>query len=170
MRLHPSPLFAVTAILLTLAVVACGGSSEPEEESCVSSEIVLCLTNQAGNTARLDLEIADSAEERTKGLSMRDSLPEDTGMLFVIERRGPGFWMKDTTIPLSVAFVAPCGEIVHLADMQPLSLEIVSTPLEYRFGLEVNQGWFAALNIAIGDKLELPASMLAATSCPAPGS
>ncbi|MPZ48784.1 MAG: DUF192 domain-containing protein [Dehalococcoidia bacterium] len=147
-------------MLILLSAVACGSSPGPEEEPCISGETLLCLTNQAGETARLDIELADTNEERTKGLSMRASLPEDTGMLFVIERRGPGFWMKDTTIPLSVAFVAPCGEIVHLADMEPLSLTIHGTPLEYRFGLEVNQGWFATNGISVGDKLELPASLL----------
>jgi uncharacterized membrane protein (UPF0127 family) len=77
-------------------------------------------------------------------------------MLFVIEQRGAGFWMKDTTIPLSVAFIAPCGEIVHIAHMEPLTLQLHSTPLEYRFGLEVNRGWFEAHAIAIGDTVKLP--------------
>jgi uncharacterized membrane protein (UPF0127 family) len=83
-------------------------------------------------------------------------MPPDVGMLFVLPFRGPGFWMKDTLIPLSVAFIAPCGDIVGMADMQPRSEQLHQSEADYKFGLEVNQGWFTKNGIAIGDKLTLP--------------
>ena len=64
-------------------------------------------------------------------------------MLFVIEQRGPGFWMKDTRIPLTVAFIDACGAILAFTDMEPFSLSLHNTEQPYSFGLEVNQGWFA---------------------------
>jgi hypothetical protein len=139
-------------LLLMVAASACSGSPSGEPNDTIS------LTSTSGRTARLRIEVADTQEERQKGLSMRESLDANAGMLFVIEQRGPGFWMKDTTIPLSVAFIAACGEIVAIADMQPLSLQIHTTERDYRFGLEVNQGWFARNGIAVGDRVQIPAA------------
>ena len=77
-------------------------------------------------------------------------------MLFVIPQRGAGFWMKDTLIPLSVAFLGPCGEIVAIADMEPLSPQLHNPDRPYGFGLEVNQGWFSNHGLGVGDKVVLP--------------
>ena len=115
------------------------------------------LVNRAGSQARLSpLEVAVTAEERRIGLSGRPSLPKDAGMLFVLERRGGGFWMRDTLIPLSLAFITSCGEIVHIAHMEPLSLQIHNAPGDYYFGLEVNRGWFEEHAIAVGDRVLIP--------------
>jgi uncharacterized protein len=116
----------------------------------------LTIVTASGTTARLEVEIAQTAEERSVGLSGRDEVPMDTGMLFVFERRGPGFWMRDTTVPLSVAFVEDCGRIVEIKDMEPLSLEIHNTEHDYGFGLETAQGWFEANGVAVGDIVSLP--------------
>jgi len=114
---------------------------------------------KSGKKPTLYAEIAQTIPELNVGLSKRDSIPPDVGMLFVLPFRGPGFWMKDTTIPLSVAFIAPCGFIVGMADMQPQSEQLHQAEAEYRFGLEVNQGWFAKNGVAVGDKVEIPANL-----------
>jgi hypothetical protein len=64
--------------------------------------------------------------------------------------------MKDTTVPLSVAFLARCGDIVDIQDMVPLSLDLHNTDEEYSFGLEVPQGWFAANDVKVGDLVSIP--------------
>jgi uncharacterized membrane protein (UPF0127 family) len=76
----------------------------------------------------------------------------------------PGFWMKDTLIPLSAAFIERCGEIVAIVDMEPQSLQIHNTPREYWFGLETNQGWYGRHTIAVGDSVELPSDLKPACS------
>lgn len=119
----------------------------------------MSIATGASTNAYLEVEIADTEPERNVGLSGRSSLGANDGMLFVIPVRGPGFWMKDTTIPLSVAFIGNCGEIVAIADMQPLSLEIHGTDRAYSFGLEVNQGWFGSHGIDVGDKVNLPSEV-----------
>jgi uncharacterized membrane protein (UPF0127 family) len=141
--------------LLSMFVVMALGAA------CSSGEAgggldTLRLVNSRGETKTLRVEVADTPAEREFGLSGRETLAADGGMLFVIEVRGPGFWMKDTRIPLSVAFISACGEIVALADMEPLSLQLHNTDRAYRFGLEVNQGWFAANGVGVGDEVELP--------------
>ena len=139
-------------VLVLLVLVACSGGSDAPAPGTTR----LTLVNAAGKEQRLDVEIADTAGERTTGLSGRQSLASNAGMLFVIPQHGSGFWMKDTLIPLSVAFLGPCGEIVAIADMEPLSLQLHDTDRPYSFGLEVNQGWFRQHNLSVGDKVLLP--------------
>ena len=142
--------------LITVLCFACSSSSNEPTEQSESGLPSVTLTNRQGQQAVLQVEIADTPPERERGLSMRESLAANAGMLFVIEERGPGFWMKDTLIPLSVAFIDRCGQIVHIAHMEPLSLQIHGTDRDYRFGLEVNRGWFEQNRIAVGDRVILP--------------
>ena len=135
----------------SLLAAACSGSNGGDETG-----VRLTLRSVAGRTATLKVEVADDQAERQVGLSNRESLAPEAGMLFVIEGRGPGFWMKDTSIPLSVAFIGECGQIVALADMEPFSLQVHNTERPYRFGLEVNRGWFAAHGIGAGDTVVIP--------------
>lgn len=135
-------------LLLLLVLAGCGGSDDRPG--------ALTITNSAGARHRLQVEIADTPEERQHGLMGRTELSDSDGMLFDFEGQRSGFWMKDTLIPLSAAFIDRCGAIVALADMQPLSLQIHNTDREYRFGLEVKGGWFAARRVAVGDKVTLP--------------
>jgi uncharacterized protein len=139
---------AAFIVLLALLFGSCGGGDNVERQP-------LTIVAANGTTARLQVEIADTEEERSKGLSGRTEVPLDTGMLFVSER-GVGFWMKDTLVALSVAFLADCGEILDIQDMEPRSLEVHDTDQPYRFGLEVAQGWFERNGIAVGDVVGLP--------------
>jgi uncharacterized membrane protein (UPF0127 family) len=81
-------------------------------------------------------------------------------MLFVWpEDTASGFWMKDTLIPLSIAFIDAGGKIVGIQDMQPLDETLHHSPSPYRYAVEANQGWFAERGIAVGDSVTLPESL-----------
>ena len=98
------------------------------------------------------VEVAKTPEERAKGLMNRRHLGKDEGMLFIFEREGyHGFWMKDTLIPLSIAFMDREGKILRIAAMEPETLKSHSPPKPILYALEMNKGWFAANNIKEGD-------------------
>ena len=128
-------------------------TSEPEE----SGPLVRIET--AGGEVVVPVEIADSPEERQVGLMNRESLPEDAGMIFLFEEDGSGgFWMKDTLIPLSIAFVAADGTIARILDMDPCEAdpcEVYEPGVFYRSALEVNQGAFSRWGVQEGDRLTL---------------
>ncbi len=102
--------------------------------------------------AKLKVEIADSPLKRAAGLMYRDSLSEDEGMLFVFfSPEKLSFWMKDTKIPLSIAFIDADGVISEIADMQPNDLTPITSKAKVSYALETNQGWFKEHKIKAGD-------------------
>jgi uncharacterized protein len=104
------------------------------------------------------VEVARSAEQREKGLMGRSRLPEREGMIFVFERdQGLAFWMKNTTIPLSVAYISSDGEVKEIHDLAPLSLSPVESIHAVRYALEVSKGTFERLGINPGHRLDLSA-------------
>lgn len=113
-----------------------------------------------GREIRMPVLVADEPPLRNRGLMFREQLPADAGMLFVFEKVHRGsFWMKDTLIPLSIAFAREDGTIVALLDMQPCTAdpcELYDPGVSYRYALEVNQGFFRAHNINPGDKMQVP--------------
>ena len=107
------------------------------------------------NQWKLTVEIADTPETQEKGLMGRESMAEDQGMLFVYDRDSrKSFWMKNTLIPLSIAYIAADGTIREIYDMEPLSTRIVDSRHSVRYALEVNQGAFQRHGIKEGDKVE----------------
>lgn len=105
------------------------------------------------NEFRLEAEIALTASERALGLMHRETLAEDAAMLFVFQQpQQQCFWMRNTLIPLTIAFLADDGTINQLVDMTPLSLESHCSDQPVRLALEVNQGWFAARGLGVGDR------------------
>jgi uncharacterized membrane protein (UPF0127 family) len=161
-------LIALLAVVCLLAL-ACGSGDDkgiPIPPASSDGLPVLRLTSADSRTkASLSYELADEPDELEKGLSKRESLAADSGMLFVLgQQSGGGFWMKDTSIPLTVAFIDACGVIVAVADMQPLSLQVHGTDKPYYYGLEVNQGWLAQHGLGVQSTVELPAD-LRAVSC-----
>ncbi len=103
---------------------------------------------------QIDAQVAASPEQREIGLMFRKNMPQHEGMLFIFE--SPSrlcFWMKNTPLPLTAAFVADDGSIVNLEDMKPLSTESHCSTKPVRYVLEMNQGWFAKKGIKPGVKL-----------------
>ena len=105
----------------------------------------------------LTVELATTPTARNCGLSNRLELPENHGMLFIYPNlRDRTFWMKDNYIPLSIAFLDESGRIINLQNMTPMQTEkryYSSQPVKY--ALEVNQGWYDAHEIEIGDTVEM---------------
>src|ERR1700724_1076074 len=101
-------------------------------------------------------EIADTPQASENGLMFRDSLPEDHGMLFIFEQpKKASFWMKNTKIPLSIAFIDSAGKILEIKSMNPLDETVVpSGSDQVAYALEVNQGWFARHAISSGSKID----------------
>ena len=104
----------------------------------------------------LTIELATTPEARTCGLSLRDSLPANRGMLFVYaEPEILTFWMKNTRMPLSIAFIDTAGRIVSIQKMNPFPITtIYASPVPALYALEVNQGWFEENGVGVGDVVE----------------
>ena len=102
----------------------------------------------------IDVQVANTDEQRAAGLMFRKDMPQTEGMLFIFERPSQQcFWMKNTLLPLSAAFVADDVTIVNLVDMKPQTLDSHCSSQAVRFVLEMNQGWFDRKGIKAGAKL-----------------
>jgi uncharacterized membrane protein (UPF0127 family) len=98
-----------------------------------------------------NVEVARTPQQRQRGVMGRTRLDDDAGMLFVLEQNAQHcFWMKDTLIPLSIAFLAGDGRIVDIEDMQPQTLDFHCAPAAVSYALEVNQGGFSSRGIRTG--------------------
>jgi uncharacterized membrane protein (UPF0127 family) len=105
---------------------------------------------------RLKVEIADTPELRSKGLSNRKRLKSGRGMLFIFEfSRKQSFWMKDTPIPLSIAFISSDGTIRQIEQMTPFDLSKTPSHSPAQYALEVNQGFFKENGISVGMQVDL---------------
>ena len=103
----------------------------------------------------IQAQVAATPEQRSTGLMFRTEMPANEGMLFVFEQASQQcFWMKNTLIPLTAAFVADDGTLVNLVDMKPQSLDSHCSTAPVRYVLEMNQGWFAKRGIKAGYKLK----------------
>jgi len=102
----------------------------------------------------IQAQVAQTPQQREIGLMFREEMPTNDGMLFVFEEPGVQcFWMRNTLLPLSVAFVADDGSIVNLDDMKPMTENSHCSRKPVRFVLEMNQGWFAKRGIKSGSVL-----------------
>ncbi|MDC7221894.1 MAG: DUF192 domain-containing protein [Spirochaetales bacterium] len=105
----------------------------------------------------ITVELARTNEERQTGLMHRESLDEDRGMLFIFDdERTRSFWMKNTLIPLSIAYIDRDGVIVDIRDMEPLDTSSVPSAAPAMYALEVNQGKFREWGVRPGYRLVLP--------------
>ena len=130
------------AMFSLVAVQACAAEALPE--------IPLSI-----NGHKLTAEVASDEPTRATGLMHRRMLPENRGMLFVFPAAGPlSFWMMNTYVPLSIAFIDEKGAIINIADMKPLTTETHSSAKPAKYALEMNQGWFAKRGIKAGTRIE----------------
>jgi uncharacterized membrane protein (UPF0127 family) len=166
-------------IILALVMAGCGGSKADQatrsqttpqgsgtttagtEETTSGSSVLrtVVIDESGGKKVEVRVEIADNPFERARGLMYRTALGEDRGMLFVYpEEQELSFWMKNTLIPLSIAYIDSEGRIVDILDMKPLDDKpphyVSSEPVQY--ALEVNQGFFEKRGAKVGDRVELP--------------
>ncbi len=121
--------------------------------------VTLAIRTSGGEEVEVRAEVADERAERQTGLMGRTELAPDAGMLFVFGReRDLSFWMRNTLIPLSIAYIADDGRIVDIKDMEPLDDEPPSyaSAEPAKYALEVNQGFFAERGVEVGDTVEIP--------------
>lgn len=117
----------------------------------------LTIDASNGEMVKLRVEIADTDAERQRGLMERTALGENRGMLFVFENETTlSFWMKNTLIPLSVAYMDSEGRIIDIQDMEPLDETSHPSAEPAQYALEVNQGFFEERSVEVGDTAELP--------------
>ena len=122
-----------------------------EKKQKIKKQAVLYINGRA-----LYVEIASTDKERQKGLMFRENLDKNAGMLFVFQDdKILSFWMKNTSIPLSIAFIDKNGKVVDIFHMKPYSLEPVVSTLKCRYALEVNRGYFKECGLKVGDKIDL---------------
>jgi uncharacterized membrane protein (UPF0127 family) len=130
------------------------GVTSASAQSNLGPQLGLARTQLTAGMHRLDVQLAQTPEQRQIGLMWRKDMPVHEGMLFVFEQATTQcFWMRNTLIPLTAAFVEDDGTIVNLADMQPQSDDSHCSSKPVRFVLEMNQGWFAKRQIKPGAKL-----------------
>lgn len=123
-------------------------------QSTPAPQMNLARTQLTAGMHRLDVQLAQTPDQRQIGLMWRKDMPVHEGMLFVFEQATVQcFWMRNTLIPLTAAFVEDDGTIVNLADMQPQKDDSHCSSKPVRFVLEMNQGWFAKRQIKPGFKL-----------------
>jgi uncharacterized membrane protein (UPF0127 family) len=142
------------AASLLLVAVACGSAADPDPNRPAGLSI-----RTAGGTVTLEVQVADNPAERQTGLMGRASLDPFDGMAFVwSEPVETSFWMKDTLIPLSIAFWDDEGRIISILDMDPCTGDPCPSygPHEPFVGaVEVGRGTFAMRGVAVGDTVEL---------------
>ena len=177
-RAMKTPIPVLTLLFTSLLLVAgCGGGEKGEAPSGAPEETTaprttapaaepetaqaptLNIVKADGERVEVAVEIADTRTEQARGLMERTQLAEDAGMLFVLEsEQSPGFYMENTLIPLSIAFMDSGGRIVDIQDMKALD----DTPPHYtsaepaRYALEVNKGFFDERGVEVGDTARLP--------------
>ena len=143
-----APRFSLPLVLA--ALLAPLASVQAQE----APQMDLPRTELSAGMYRIDAQVAQTPSERQIGLMQRQSMPPQEGMLFIFERAGVQcFWMKNTLLPLTAAFVADDGTVVNLADMKPETTDSHCSAKPVRYVLEMNQGWFKARNVKAGFKL-----------------
>ena len=165
----------IAFVALVLLIAGCGGApansdtqshNTPQDSGTVATEgttssdlRTMVIDTSEGKKVEVRVEVADDVNEQAKGLMYRKSLGEDRGMLFVYPaERELSYWMRNTLIPLSIAYIDSEGRIVDILDMKPLDDNpphyVSSEPVQY--ALEVNKGFFEKKGVKEGDHAELP--------------
>lgn len=143
-------------LVLFLFLLFCWGNEEVVY--CQQREEALFQLTIKGKKIRA--EVVRTEGEKARGLMFRDKLAADEGMLFVYEREEfLTFWMKNTPLPLSIAFIDQKGRIVDIQDMEPFSLRTHTSARPARYALEMNRNWFQKNGIKVGDLAKIPPSL-----------
>jgi uncharacterized membrane protein (UPF0127 family) len=134
------------ALCLILGLSAC------HQQNSDSSPFGLRVVQLKIADSTLFAEVADTPQTSANGLMFRDSLPEDHGMLFVFEKpETASFWMRNTKIPLSIAYIDSAGKILEIEPLKPLDeTPVESASSKVAFALEVNEGWFKRNGVSPG--------------------
>ena len=133
-------------ILILLCFISCTSQKLEVQEITIERDGQV-ITN-------VKAEIARTTEERNQGLMHRQNLPDGEGMLFIFDKdQVLSFWMKNTYIPLSIAFITFDGRIIDIKNMYPHDVTPVTSSRSVRYALEVPQNWFSRANVQEGDRV-----------------
>lgn len=137
--------------------MALAGWSVVQAQALDAPQMDLQRVKLSAGLYQIDTQVAATPEQRQIGLMFRKEMPQQEGMIFVFEQPSQQcFWMKNTLLPLTAAFVGDDGTIVNLEDMKPLSLDSHCSVKPVRYVLEMNKGWFEKKGIKAGSKLKGP--------------
>jgi uncharacterized membrane protein (UPF0127 family) len=144
--IHAGHRAARVALALTLfSAVAAWSQNQPQDLAAATLRVGM---------HNIRAQLAVTPQQRQIGLMHRQHMPSHEGMLFVFDAPAPQcFWMRNTLIPLSIAFLADDGTVVNLADMKPQSDESHCSAKPVRYALEMNQGWFAKRGVKPGTRI-----------------
>jgi uncharacterized membrane protein (UPF0127 family) len=145
-----SPAFRPAAALaIALAMLApLPGTAQEAAQSLPAIRLSAGMHN-------INAQVAQTPEQRAIGLMHRKTMPATDGMLFVFEQPNVQcFWMKNTLLPLSIAFLADDGTVVNIAEMKPMTLDQHCSQKPVRYALEMNRGWFTRKGVKPGSKLQ----------------
>lgn len=149
-------LFLLVAVALAIAAASTFAVRTRADGGPVSCDVQPTARVDIDTQPTLSLEVARTEAEHEQGLMFRQSLPLDSGMLFVYTAPSQGgYWMHNTLIPLSIAWLGQDGTIVDIQDMQPQTDDVHTPVAPYWYALEVNQGWFAANGVGVGQRVQL---------------
>ena len=144
----PKTIFHAIHTVLALSLVCTSALAQE------GPQMNLSRTTLTAGIYQIDTQLALTPEQRQIGLMFRREMPQQEGMLFVFEQPGTQcFWMKNTLLPLTAAFVDDHGVIVNMADMKPQTTDSHCSNVPVRYVLEMNVGWFAKKGIKAGSKL-----------------
>ena len=144
----------LAALALTLALSLPGAFTPAAALAQTEAQATLPIVTLKAGIHVIRAELADTAKSRQIGLMHRESLAPNHGMLFVFERSERHcFWMRNTPLPLSIAFMDDAGTIVNIEDMQPRSDESHCPLRPVRYALEMQQGWFAKRGLSAGTRV-----------------
>lgn len=159
-------------------VAACPSRISPGNPDVQPPNVKIIFTNECGENVPLSVDVASTESEQESGLMNVRDLPADEGELFAFQNLAGGgqvivsFWMEDTPIPLSIAFIGADNEVQEIQDMQAETTNLHTPRAPYLYAVEANLNWFAEHNIIPGDSVDLSAAMQPQTLAPsttAPG-
>jgi len=148
MSCHPEQvryiLYAICGTFLVIFLISCGEEKNEEEKTKLTWTKL---------PAEATVEIARTKDERNKGLAFREYLQKNSGMYFIMEREEvQQFWMKDTRIPLSIAFINSENIIITIKNMRPYYTRGTSSDKPAKYAIEMDRGWFRKQGIRVDDK------------------
>jgi uncharacterized membrane protein (UPF0127 family) len=152
----------MVSLPLILAFAACSARGESTngteitKPQAVLETKIISIHTASGPAVPVEAELARTGREKQTGLMFRKELKDGKGMLFIFENdEVQSFWMKNTLIPLSIAFIYYDGTILEIKDLYPRDLGPVHSSRSVRYALEAPQGWFDRAGVQAGDKLNL---------------
>jgi uncharacterized membrane protein (UPF0127 family) len=160
-KLNCTPLRLCAAIFFVFAFAGCGGARPPQPDEITKAQSGLETKNlviktASGGEVAVKAELARTARERQIGLMFRKELADGDGMLFIFEKDEVlSFWMKNTLIDLSLAYIKYDGTILEIKEMRAGDLSPVHSSRSVRYALEAPKGWFGRAGVSAGDRLDL---------------